>query len=288
MKQLVAVALFVVIGVGCSKAGTGISGASAVPSVTPTVLDGKTGQPVAAAVSGSGDITVTALGFFTLKTHASPQVILWPADAYLSAAYTKAAIYGQKDPGTLYRMAPGVSVVGITAGAGFTDGPAAERLATAAEVISAAGALHYQVGIQGRVQVSVYVDANDPGFVTIPNAAALTYTQAAGDGIIQAAKVVFRSSGLGTFYSWDNLQHAATHELGHTSGLNHLDPGGEQGIMSASAAAYSYLDFTDREKLVMKLQYIRRPGTVLSGTTENEFAVAGSSAGATWHLVCAQ
>ncbi|HXV27208.1 MAG TPA: hypothetical protein VD862_04265 [Candidatus Paceibacterota bacterium] len=261
------------------------------PAGPPEILSGRTGAPVTADVVRQGsELTVTAGGFLTLRTTDRGQTVwLWPDDAELPVRWTRAFSYRGSDGGQLRRPAVAVRAVAVTPSADIrNNGDAYDALVRGTELVSAVGELpEYGVDVSGAgMAVTVTVDAGDDGFRKYPNAAGIAYTQIRDDGVIISARIVFRH--LDRWHGWDNFAVAVAHELAHTFGLDHLEPSGPSGIMSASTDTYRFRDFQPHERLIMSMHSRRLPGTRLSGVTEDERrGVMQQSLGSRWELVCA-
>jgi hypothetical protein len=255
-----------------------------VSGVVP-ILDGRTGQPVPnvpVIADRPGDIvSIVVPGFLSLRTtlRGGP-VTLWPADGSLPQT-TRALVYWNQDPNRMFRHAPGTTTIGIQPIGVLAGGQYLQEVTRAAALLTQAhGTLHYVVG-PGQFTVTVSVDPDSPIFNDNPGASAaapMSYDDRTR--VIIQASVVMRSADVdGFWYGWDNFRVAVAHELGHTTGLLHLDSAVEEGIMSPNGHSYDYRDFTATEKLMMHLHYSRRPGTQLAGMQEDETLAVVQSTG---------
>lgn len=280
---------------GChGRGGSDVSGPSGSAGAQPvTVLSGRTDQPVPSlsgltAVSGQ-TLRLEAPGYFIYNTAFSGvPVLLWPADdGFLSAGHTRRLVYSGEGS-RLTRLAPGVASVSLVPDAGIRAFPwAFERVTKAAETLSASHAvLEFAVDGPG-FRVDLIVDFTDPVFAQQPGAAGAAYVYTDGSTITRA-KVVYRSLQVeGFWHSKDNFETAVVHEVIHTTGLNHSS-GAEDppGIMSDTAVSYQFKAPTEQERLIMKMQFSRLPGTTLAGMTESDPGVSARSSEPGWHLVC--
>lgn len=292
MRRFFVIALFVVVG-ACSggKGANSITTPSAGTSVVSfTVESGRTGavlEPTAfSATQEKGIVTVKSAGYFTLKTQQST-IRLWPADdGYISASFTRALIYQNADPGTLCRLPDSVTTVSVQPDATIMNTEwARTRMDSVVNALAVHPRLTFTLGGAG-FPVTITVAPSDDAFKGTSTAAAATYISCGSDGVITAARIAVRSMDLAhMWYLESYFQVAMTHELLHATGIRHDDPGGEQGIMSATTEAYFHVAPTERELLVMKMQYTRRPGTRLAAMTEDETVVSQKSA-AREQLVC--
>jgi hypothetical protein len=278
---------------GCRGSNPVTGPGATVSPASLTVVSGRTDQPIPSSelsvVPSRGGVTLSAGGYFNLTTAVrSTPISLWPADdGYLPASFTRALLYDRKDPGTLCRLPDGTTQVSLVPDSNLRAFQwAIDRLRMAADALSGHPALSFAVDGPG-FPVQYQVNVADPVFTSVPNAAAAAYVTCGGDGIITAAKVVIKSLDIRSFwYIEDNFQIAMAHEGLHCTGVAHDDPSGEQGLMSSLVDAYAHKSPTAREFLVMKLQYLRRPGTRLAGMMEDETLVHQSSASAKPRVVC--
>lgn len=291
-KSLTAALVLVLAGCGGGDTSTSPSGSGGPEAVI--VQSGRTEQPIPSlagltAVFGQ-TLRLGAPGFFSLNTtYAGAPILLWPADdGFLSAAHTRRIIYSGADPGKLTRLAPGVTAVSLVPDAGIRAFPwALNRVVKAAETLSVSHpALDFAVDGPGS-RVDLIVDFTDPVFAQQPGAAGAAYVYTDGSTITRA-KVVYRSLQIaGFWYLEENFETAVVHEVIHTTGLNHSsgteDP---PGVMSDTSVSYQIKAPTERERLIMKMQYSRVPGTTLAGMTESDPGVSARTSEPQWRLVC--
>lgn len=261
--------------------GSGVS--SNDQATVAIVVDGRTGVPLTLAnppmLRRGETLEVSTPGFIRFRTtwQGAP-VVLWPMDERLSLEYTRSLAYSQY-PGHIMRFAPDITRIGVQPMGILAEGQYAQEIATAADLVSRAhDALDYSVG-SGQVMIPISIDPNDPIFQS-SSAAGVAYSTYDGRGVINPAKthIVLRSGDIESYWhGWENFRTAVAHELGHTSGLMHIAPTEDSGIMGSDARLYAYRDFTDREKFTMHMIYQRRPGTALNGDQEDDTGVSGSS-----------
>lgn len=290
-----AVALVIGAAIGCNRNGN-VSDPSGIREPEPViVLSGRTLQPVP-SLSGmtarrGQELHLQAPGFFALHTaYAGAPVLLWPADdGFLTSRHTRHLVYRGDDPGTLHRLPRGVTSVSLVPDDRIRASPwALARVTKAAGTLSLShDALDFAVDGAG-FRVDLVIDVTDQVFRDNLDAAAAAYTHNEDDGTITKARVVFRTLQIaGFWYTEDNFETAVVHEVIHTTGLYHSsskeDP---PGIMMDSAESYSFRAPSEHERLIMKLQYERLPGTVLVGMSESDPGVSGRSVRRGWHLVC--
>jgi hypothetical protein len=294
---LSAVTIGVALMTGCNgRRGGEVVGPSGSVGVQPvSVVSGRTGQPVPSlsgltATSGQS-LNLQASGFFAFRTSFTGSTIqLWPADdGFLTSDHTRHLVYGGRDPGMLYRLPQGTNTVSLVPDAGIRAFPwALARVTKAAETLSQSHkALDFSVD-GGGFRVDLIVDFSDPVFTQQPGAAGAAYAYDDGHGNIMRAKVVYRSLQIqGFWHTEDNFETAVVHEVIHTTGLNHssgaMDP---PGIMSDDAKSYGFRAPSELERLIMKMQYDRLPGTTLTGMTESDPGVSARASEPGWHLVC--
>jgi len=292
---LVLCTISTVLAVACNRKGGGITGPSGTPDAQPvSVLSGRTGQPVPSLTGTAARIGqalhLQAPGFFALHTaYTGGPVLLWPADdGFLSAHHTRSLVYAGKDPGTLTRLPRGVTTVSLVPDAGIRAFPwALTRVRTAANTLSESHpTLDFAVD-GGGFTVDLVVNVADEAFVRMPGAAAAAYVSSGDDGVITKAKVVFRTLQIqGFWYTEDNFETSVVHEVIHTTGLDHSQQEDPPGIMSANADSYGFHAPTEYERLIMKMQYERLPGTTLAGMAESDPGVSAKASEPKWHLVC--
>jgi len=242
------------------------------------VRDGRTGAPVAPALLDTGRATEIVLpGFLTLRTgRRSGELFLWPDDAGLPAEFTRALAYWGNNPGVSYRWPDGVMAVAVAPEGEFLEGRAAQALEAGMGLASRAHPnLEFARGGGDRT-VSVSWNPDDPTFRTYPNALAFADVTWNGGGVLTGGRIVFRF--VRPPPGWENQEEqwwralgiAAAHELIHASGLLGHVPPGSPGIMGTDGSLYASTDFSDAEKLVMRMHYRRPPGMRLAGSVEEE------------------
>lgn len=281
----------------CGGAPTpSITGSDSVPDAGPRILSGLTGLPILHAdiVHDGQWMTIGAPGYFSLRTHRGMgDVYLWPTDdGFISSAYTRFFVYRGLDPGMLYRLPPQVRHVSVVLDDHIAETPwAVQRVEGATQSLTQLhGVLSFDISGLGDVVIPIVLDPLDRGFELLPHAAMLAYTMTNDQGVIFGGRIVVRSLAVESFwYGEENFKTAILHELIHITGLDHLQSG-ELGIMSGNSESYRFPVPTEREILVMRMQYRRSAGTILSGMieTEREVAAASSPSNATWRLVCAR
>ncbi len=275
--------------------GSSSSGPSPIPTSTPTpagwpagtslaVTSGETGQPVTAqvlvsgapylggAVAAGAGVQITAAGFIeraTVVRTGETALTLWPDNARLPRAYTKALVFtssatsdiGSDSP--MQRMPSRVRSVSLTLSAEVKADPEAVAVMQAAVAeLSAAfgGRVAYSLdAASADFKISAKVDPADPLCANARGVSRLWVTA----GEITRAELVFCSQ------EYTHAAGTAIHELGHTAGLEHSEDRAD--VMYRSYSASRVPTFTDRERLVLALMWQRRPGTVWpdndSGTT---------------------
>lgn len=279
---------------GCGRKGSGIVGPSGDP-IPVSVISGRTEIPVPSlgglfARTGE-ELRLEAPGYFTFNTaFVGAPILMWPADdGFLSSHHTRAMVYGGKDPGTLCRLPISVNDVALVPDSNFRAFPwAMKRIANAADTLSQVHPkLNFTTDGPG-FKVSLTVNLADPGFQSNPKSPAIAYTKFGPDGIITDARIVFRNLQIaGYWWAEENFQTAVVHEVIHATGLDHATTEDPPGIMSTTEVVYEHRAPTEREMLIMKMQYERLPGTVLRGMVEQDPGVSAKEDRPEWHLVCA-
>lgn len=263
---------------GCADGRRNPTAPGGQPDAPLTALDGRTGAPVAATVRQSGrGLEMACEGFLTLRTSAGAgDVFLWPADAGLPVEFTRALAYWGNDPGVSYRWPDGVTAVAVVPQGEFLEGRAAEALEAGIRLASRAHpSMEFTRGGGDRT-VSVSWNPDDSTFLTYPNALAFADVTWNGGGVLTGGRIVFRFVRPAPGWEgqeeqwWRALGIAVAHELIHTSGLLGHVPPGSPGIMGTDGSLYASTDFSDAEKLVMRMHYRRPPGMRLAGSIEEE------------------
>lgn len=280
---------------GCTRDRSDITGPSSEPQPV-SVISGRTEVPVPSLGGLTARLGETlhlqAAGFFALNTaFTGAPVLLWPADdGFLSAHHTRSVVYSGTDPGTLFRLPSSVSAVSLVPDAGIRAFSwALACVLGAAETLSTSHpALEFTVD-GGGFPVTLEINLADQGFATNPGAAGLCYAKSGSDGVITEARIVFRTLQLsGFWWTVENFRCAVIHEVLHATGLQHSSQEDPSGIMSGRADSYQFKAPTDREMLIMKMQYERLPGTTLAGMAESDPGVSSRSSKPEWRLVCAR
>jgi hypothetical protein len=270
MKRILCVVL-ASLAVGCGGHIENPLGPGGADQSAPlVVLDGRTGNPIAASIV-SGEIS--APGFLTLRTgRDGGEVFLWPSDM---AGYARALVYQHGDqPGVLARWPDYIRTIGIQPSGLMAAGrPLRELEAAVAAISQAHSALDFVIG-NGDVTVSIIVDPAEAAFQG-RQAGAATYQFFGPDGKLSGARIVLKEVDPNATWEegWGYFRTVVLHELGHATGFDHLDPAGPQGIMAGNANSYSFRDFTPWERAAMGIHYNRRPGAQLNGTVEDETMV---------------
>jgi hypothetical protein len=217
------------------------------------VVDGWTGQPVSASISGSRSLTVSAPGYLTREQAADGRSIaLWPA----SDAYVMAIVYGWDFLGSSRRLLRWDHGFTVTLEGGLAGDAAVEaRVDSVLDELRRTTGLPISLGPRGAVTVVV-----DPA--GIPRGA-LAYTEVTvNGGTMSAARIRFPSRA--ELLGGQEAVHPNTllHEIGHVAGLAHSVDVADV-MTPAGGPGRTLTSFSPNEAVALRMMYThRRPGNL--------------------------
>ena len=269
------------------------AGAARTPQGILTIVNGDTDQPVAGAqvtIAGrpltsdaSGQVTapepvlaeaqveITASGFLKRETlvRSDTRFSLWPDRSGFSSAFTQELVFDPSfvQDGKLSRPQVGVFIQFSSE----VDSQAQSAVRDAAGLLTAAtgGRIPFTVGAPppGAPTITVKIDPGATFFGQFPGAAAFAGVPFVGNVLGGPnGTISFKDAGVSHFKA------LAAHELGHHFGFGH--PSSMPAMMNA-AVDPNRSDYTEGEKLGMKMVLQRRPGNAFP---DNDRAVVGASA----------
>jgi hypothetical protein len=285
MRRMLIAVLAVLALSACNGKGGSVTGSSDTSAST-AILSGYDGAPVAAEVSGSGDLmSISAPGFLTLDTvDRRRPIYLFPNNATLTLSDTFQFVYGGNEFNPLRRVGDSTTSIGVVLhgvlgnNARVLDA-AREGIARDNELLAEAGVpVRFVLGGTGQITADWYLDPADPVFAGGRSAAG-TYNTSRRDIHVGSRIVVW------------NLEYAQMaivfqHELIHVLGLGHSVHAGPM-MISPNGELYGHQEFTSLDADYVRLLFYRQPGTRLSytGARENDRgAVTASRAGVTEEL----
>ncbi len=248
--------------------GTGApaSGASVAVSgrqIATTDTDGKVTIEPPAEVGTLFDAVLDSkfLPRNTLIRSLTESVTLWPVSSSSPAEFFQELVFNEFVPRRRLSR-PVVSAVYLRLSPEIANDPEASEVhRQAAAVLTAAAGISYIVSDNPPTGASVYDMVVDSSQQYI----GLTYNRFSGNRIT-GEKVSYKY-----MVNARNLT-AVAHELGHTLGLGHTS---QRTLMNLGSTGTGATDFSEAEKLAIKMMFQRYPGTQWPDNDRNSQAMSG-------------
>ncbi|MBX4211250.1 MAG: hypothetical protein KW806_00395 [Candidatus Yanofskybacteria bacterium] len=276
--------LVVIVCVGCGQAVN-----PTAPETTGHLVfkASRTGRTIFVEPSINGSMMTVSVGGFlqhVINVRENGVEYLWEDDSQLPSHYTEALAYGGNPDGRLSRPMAGTMYITVSSDLKENQ-EALEALDEGVAILNRDDPdMRWEMDLNrtGNEPNTVWinVDPNSEWFERIPGSGALTWTYAQGS-VITGGHILLRSASAQTWWG-NHFPRMFAHELGHIRGLGHPPSDMSEGIMGAPRAV---LQFSGREKEVMRNMFRRTPGNRLPDIEPSMFE-SSSSGPAITRLVC--